>query len=107
MKRIILKPEKQRKGDKKMSVIHVVVPEDKKCQTRKALKAIYPSISRQNCPEGIQRRTIENIADRDFAVMKQSTIVPERKKFKYNIFLQDLCTTTYRHLQNVNAKIET
>ena len=43
-KRIILKLGKQPKGDKKVSAIHVVVPEDKKAQARKALKAIYPCI---------------------------------------------------------------
>ena len=94
------------KRDKKVSKIHVMVPEDKKAQARKSLKTIYPSISSQYYPEGIQWRAIENIADRDFTVTKQSTIVAERMKFKQTSFLQDLCTTEYRHLQNFNAEIE-
>ena len=84
-----------------------MVPEDKKAQARKALKKIYPSIPRQHYPEGIQWRAIENIADRDFTVTEQSAIVAETMKYKQNAFLQDLCTTEYRHLQNVNAEIET
>ena len=39
--------------------------------------------------------------------MEQSVIVTERMKFKQNLFLQDFCTTEYRHLQNVKVKIET
>ena len=35
IKRIILKPDKQPKGNKKVSAIHVVVSEDKKAQARK------------------------------------------------------------------------
>ena len=107
VKRIVLKPGKQTKGEKKVSAIHVVVPEDKKAQARKALKKIYPSIPRQHYPEGIQWRAIENIADRDFTVTEQSTIVAKTIKYKQNAFLQDLCTTEYRNLQNVNAEIET
>ena len=104
----ILKPGKQPKGDKKMSTMHVVVPENKKAQTRKALMVIYPSTPRHNYLEGIQWRAIENIADIDFTVTEQSAIVVERIKFNgKNIFLQNLCTTEYRHLQNFNAEIET
>ena len=90
-----------------MSAIHVVVPEDKKSPVRKALKAIYLSIPRKHYTEGIQWRAIENIADRDFTVSEQSAIVAERIKYKQNAFLQNLCTAEYRHLQNVNAEIET
>ena len=86
------------KRDKKVSKIHVMVPEDKKAQARKSLKTIYPNISSQYYPEEIQWRAIENIADRDFTVTKQSTIVAETMKFKQTSFLQDLCTTEYRHL---------
>ena len=64
IKRIILKPGKQSKGNKKVSTIHVVVLEDKRNQTRKALEAIYPSIPRQYYPEGIQWIAIENIVNR-------------------------------------------
>ena len=39
-KPIFLKPGKQTKGDKKVSVIHVIAPEDEKSQVRKMLKAI-------------------------------------------------------------------
>ena len=39
-KPIFLKPGKQTKGDKKVSVIHVIAPEDEKSQARKMLKAI-------------------------------------------------------------------
>jgi len=62
--------------------IHVVVPEDKIAQARKALKAIHPSRPHNNYPEGIQWRAIENIADRDITVTEQSSIVAERMKFK-------------------------
>ena len=48
-----------------------------------------------------------DIADTDFTVTEQLTIVVWKMKFKQNAFLQDLCTTEYRHLQNINAKIET
>ena len=65
-----------------MSAIHVVVPEDKKYQARKALKEIYSSIPRQNYSEGIQWRAIENIVDRFFIETEQSDIVVERIKFK-------------------------
>ena len=106
IKRIILKPGKQRREDKKVHAIHVVIPEDKKAQARKALKAIYPSRPHNNYPEGIQWRAIENIADRDFTVTEQSSIVAERMKFKQSAFLQDLCTTEYKHLQNVNAEVD-
>ena len=51
MKKIILKPGKQIKEDKIVSTIHVVVPENKKDQERKALKTIYPINSRQNLLE--------------------------------------------------------
>ena len=47
VKRIILKG-KETKGNKKVSAIHVVVPENKKSQARKALKKIYLSIPRQH-----------------------------------------------------------
>ena len=107
MKRIILNPGTQIKGDKKVSTIHVVVPEDKNFQAKKSLKVIYPSIPRQNYPEGIQWRAIENITDRDFTVTEQSAIVVEKIKCKQNTFLQNLCTTEYRHLKNVNTEIET
>ena len=98
-KRIILKPGKQRREDKKVHAIHVVA------QARKALKEIYPS-PHNNYPEGIQLRAIENIADRDFIVTEQSSIVAERMKFKQSAFLQDLCTTDYKHLQNVNVEVD-
>ena len=65
---INFKLEKETKGDKHMSAIIVVIPEDNKAQTRKALKSIYPSILRQNYPEGIQWRVIEKITDRDFTI---------------------------------------
>ena len=91
---------------KKVHVIHVVVPEDKKTQARKALKEIYPSRPHNNYPEGIQWRVIENITDRNFTVTEQSSIVAERMKFKQSAFLQDLCTTEYKHLQNVNADVD-
>ena len=103
IKRIILNPGEQPKGDKKVSEI----PKDKKAQVRKALKVIYPSIPRQHYPEERQWRAIENIADRYFTVMEQSAIVIERIKSKQNTFFQDLCMTDYRYLQNFNAKIET
>ena len=103
-KRIILKPEKQTQG-KKVSEIHVVVLEDKKAQARKALKIIYPSRPQDNYPEGIQWRVIENIADRDFPVSEQISIVVERMKFKHNAFLQDLCTTEYKYLLNFNTEV--
>ena len=48
MKSIILKPGKQIKGDKKVSVIHDMVPEDKKTQARKALRTFYPRMPRRN-----------------------------------------------------------
>ena len=105
-KRIILKHGKQRSEDKKVHVIHVVVPEDKKTQARKALKEIYPSRPHNNYPEGIQWRVIENITDRNFTVTEQSSIVAERMKFKQSAFLHDLCTTEYKHLQNVNADVD-
>ena len=79
-----------------------MVPEDKKAQARKALKVTYPSITHNNYLEGIQWRAIENITDREFTV----TIVAERMKFKHSAFLQDLCTTEYKHLQNVNAEVD-
>ena len=53
-----------------MSAIHAVVPENKKAQARKALKAIYPKIARQSYPAGILWRAIEHIADRDITVTK-------------------------------------
>ena len=66
--KINLKLEKETKGDKNMSAIIAVIPEDSKTQTRKALKSIYPSIPRQNYPEGIQWRVIEKITDRYFTL---------------------------------------
>ena len=84
MKRIILKPGKKIKGDKRVSAIHVVVPKDKKAQTRKALKIICPSIPIHNYSEGIQWITIENIADRNFTMTEQSFIVVERIQFIYD-----------------------
>ena len=81
-----------------MSSVHVVVHEDKKYQARKTLKEIYPSTPRKQYPEGIQWREIENIADRDFTMTEQSSIVAERLKLKQNEFIQDLYTTEYRHL---------
>ena len=38
---------------------------------------------------------------------EKSAIVTERIKFKQNAFLQDLCTTEHRRLQNINMEIET
>ena len=106
-KRILIKTGKQRCEEKKAHAIHVIVPEDKKNTSyRKVLKAIYPSRPNNNYPEGIQWRTIENIADHDFTVSEQSSIVVERMKFKHSAFLQDLCTTEYKHLQNVNAEVD-
>ena len=83
-KRIILKPDKQRREEKKVHIIHVVVPEDKNIQASKALKATYPSRPRNNYLEGIQWRAIENIADHDFTVTEQLSIVVERMKFKHS-----------------------
>ena len=74
-KSIILKPGKQQREEKKVHAIHVIVPEDKKTQARKALKSIYSSRLHNNYPEGIQWRPVENIADRDFTVTEQSSIV--------------------------------
>ena len=107
MKRVILKSKKHIKGYKKVSAIHIVVPEDNKYQVIQSLKEIHPSIPRQNCLEGVLWRAIENISNRDFTVTKQSAIVAERMKFKKNASLLEICTTKYRHLQNVNVKIET
>ena len=56
---IILKPSKQIKGDKKVSANHVVVPEDKKVQARKALKKIYQSIPRKHYPEEISGERVK------------------------------------------------
>ena len=83
-----------------------MVLEDKKLQARKALKAVYPKWSHKKYQEGFQGRAINNIADRDFTVIEQSSIVAERMKFKQSAFLQDLCTTEYKHLQNVNAEVD-
>ena len=102
--RIILNHGKQTKGDNKISTIHIVVLEDKTSQTRKSLKTIFPSIPRQNYPEDIQWRAIKNTAGRDFTITEQSTIVVERMRFKHNTFLQDLCTTDYRHLQKMSTR---
>ena len=44
--------------------------------------------------------------DRDFTVTEQSSIVAEEIKFKQSVFLQDLCTTEYKHFQNVNALVD-
>ena len=63
----------------------MVVPEDKKAQTRIALKIIYSSIPRDNYLEGIQWRAIENIVDRGFIVIEQLSIVVEQIKFKQKI----------------------
>ena len=52
----------------------------------KALKVIYPNIHHYNDSEGIQWRAIDNIADRDFTVTEQSSIVAERMKFKHSPF---------------------
>ena len=82
-----LKPGKQIKGDKKVSTIHVVVPEDKKHQVRKSLKTIYPINPRQNYPEKIQWHAIEIILDRDVTVIEQSAIAAEREKIKQHSFL--------------------
>ena len=30
----------------------------------------------------------------------------ERMKFKHNSFLQYLCTTEYKHLQNINTEVD-
>ena len=65
-----------------MSAIHIVVPENTKAQARKALTAIYYSISQQHHPEGIQWQAIENIADGDFTVTEQSAIVAEMMECK-------------------------
>ena len=92
---------------RRFQVLNVVFPEDKKFQAKQSLKAIYPSIPRQNYPEGIQWRAIENITDRDFTVTEQSAIVVEKIKCKKNTFLQNLCTTEYRHLKIINTEIET
>ena len=81
-------------------------PRRQKLQARKALKGIYPSRLHNNYSEGIQWRAIENIVDRNFTVTKQSSIVAKRMKFKHSPFLQDLCTTEYKHLQNVNIVVD-
>ena len=48
---------------------------------------------------------IEKIADRDFAVIEQSSIAAEKMKFKHNYFFQNLCNTEYKHLQIVNTEV--
>ena len=70
------------------------------------MKTVYPSLPQPHYPEGIQWRAIENIADRDFTVTEQASIVAERMKHKQSAFLQDLCSTSYKHLQNVHAEVE-
>ena len=105
-KLIILKRGKQQREEGKLHAIHVVVPEDKRAQARKALKTIYPSRPHNNYPEGIQWRAIENIADHDFTVTEQSSIVAERMKSKQSAFLQNLFTTEYKYLQYVNAEVD-
>ena len=101
---IIPKPGKQRREEKKVHTIHVVVPEDKKAQAMKALKSIHPSRSHNNYPEEIKWRAIENIADRDFIVTEQSSSVAERNIFEHSAFLQDLCTTEYKNSQMLMQK---
>lgn len=49
---------------------------------------------------------IEKIADRDFAVIEQSSIAAEKMKFKHNYFFQNLCNTEYKHLQNVITEVD-
>ena len=42
--KIILHPGRQQRGEKKVNAIHVLGPEEKKAQARKALKTVYPSL---------------------------------------------------------------
>ena len=105
-KKIILHPGRQLSGDKKVNVTHVIVTEEKKTQARKALKSIYPSLLHPHYLEGIQWEAIENIADSDLIVTEQASIVAERMKYKQSTFLQDLCSTSYKYLQNIHTEVE-
>ena len=98
-------PGRQTRGDKTINEIHVIVPEEKKTQTRKALKIIHHSLPHPHYQEGIQWRGIENIVDRSFTMTEQSSIVAKRMKYKQSTFLQNLCSTTYKHIKNIHAKV--
>ena len=46
------------------------------------------------------------MADRDFTVTEQASIVVKRTKYKQSAFLHDLRSTSYKHLQNVNTEVD-
>ena len=78
----------------------------KKAQTRKALKIIYPSIPQQYYPQGIQGRAITNIVARDVTITKKYSIVVERMKYNQNTFLYELYSMNYTHLHNFNIEVK-
>ena len=84
--------EASKGGEGKVHTVHVIVLEDKKAQSRKALKKIYHIISQPHYPGGIQWRTIDNMVARDFTVTAQSSIVVDLIKHKkahfYKIYVQ-------------------
>ena len=82
-------------------MIHVILPEEKKYQTRKAMHMIHPILSQSCYPEVIQWRAIENSLERDFTVTDQSSIAADQIKYKQITFLQDLYSTSYKHMQKI------
>lgn len=95
------------KGSKRVKAVHAVCSMEDSDKVRDILKRMYPSKPKQEYPEGVQWRAIENTADPDFPVPPKARMIAERMKYKQANFLRGLRTTTYNHISNLHAQLNT
>jgi hypothetical protein len=76
-------------------------------KVRDILKRMHPSKPKKEYPEGVQWRAIENTADPDFPVPPKACMIAERMQCKQANFLRGLRTTTYNHISNLHAQLNT
>jgi hypothetical protein len=95
------------KGSKRVKAVHAVCSIEDSGKVRDILKRMYPSKPRKEYPEGVQWRAIENTADPDFPVPPRARMIAERMKYKQANFLRGIRKTTYNHISNLHARLDT
>jgi hypothetical protein len=68
---------------------------------------MYPSKPKKEYPEGVQWRAIENTADPDFPINPRARMIAEQMKYKPANFLRRVRATSYNHIYNLHAQLNT
>jgi hypothetical protein len=95
------------KGSKRVKAVHAVCSIEDSNKVRDILKRMYPRKPRKEYPEGVQWRAIENTANPDFPVPPRARMIAERMKYKQANFLRGVRKTTYNHISNLHAQLNT